>query len=81
MNNEQLISKQALRSEDIEPLGILFFFLGALDIYCFFQQKFRQKQQEAQDRLRRKMSITRAGYGKVVLLALIIAGILEISLF
>ena len=81
MNNYQLSPKQALRSQDLEPLAILFFFLGALDIYSFFNQKFRQKQQEAQDRLRRKKGITLASYGKVALLALIIAGILEISLF
>ena len=81
MNNSQLCQKQALRSQDIEPLAILFFFLGALDIYSFFHQKFRQRQQEAQNRLRRKKTITLASYGKVTLLALIIAGIVEISLF
>ena len=82
MNNDyQLSQKQGFRSQDLEPLAILFFFLGALDIYSFFKQKFRQKQQEDQDRLRSKKSITLANYGKVALLAFIIAGILEISLF
>ena len=80
MNNYQLSPKQALRSQDLEPLAILFFFLDALDIYSFFHRKFRQRQEE-QDRLKRKKGITLASYGKVALLALMIAGILEISLF
>ena len=80
MNNYQLSPKQALRSQDLEPLAILFFFLGALDIYSFFHRKFRQRQEE-QDRLKRKKGITLASYRKLALLALIIAGILEISLF
>jgi hypothetical protein len=80
MNNYQSIEKQALRSEDISPLAILFFFLGALDIYTSLSRKFRQRQEE-HDRSRRRKSITLGSYGKVALLALIITGILEISLF
>ena len=80
MNNYQLSQKQVLRSEDLEPLAILFFFLGALDIYSFFNRKFRQRQED-QNRLRRKKSLTLSSYGKVALSALIIAVIMEISLF
>lgn len=80
MNNYQSIQKQALRSQDISPLAVLFFFLGALDIYSSLNRKFRQRQEE-HDRSRRRKSITLGSYGKVALLALIITGILEISLF
>lgn len=80
MNNYQSIQKQALRSQDISPLAVLFFFLGALDIYSSLNREFRQRQEEY-DRLRRRKSITLGSYGKVALLALIITGILEISLF
>jgi hypothetical protein len=80
MNNYQSTQKQALRSQDISPLAVLFFFLGALDIYSSLNRKFRQRQEE-HDRSRRRKSITLGSYGKVALLALIITGILEISLF
>lgn len=80
MNDYQSTQKQALRSQDISPLAVLFFFLGALDIYSSLNRKFRQRQEE-HDRSRRRNSITLGSYGKVALLALIITGILEISLF
>jgi hypothetical protein len=81
MNNYQLSQKQALRSQDLDPLAILFFFLGALDIYSSLNRKFREREEEHENRLRRNKGITLGGYGKVALLALIIAGILEISIF
>jgi hypothetical protein len=81
MNNYQSSQKQALRSQDISPLAILFFFMGALDIYSSLNRKFREQQEEYKDRSRRMKSITLGSYGRVALLALIITGILEISLF
>ncbi len=81
MNNDQLIQKQALRSQDLEPIAILFFFLGAIDIYSALKQKLRQSQEDAQDRLRRKKGLNLANYAQVALLALIVTGILEISVF
>jgi hypothetical protein len=81
MHNYPLNQKPALRSQDLEPLAILFFFLGAIDIYTAFKQKFRRSQEKAQDRLRRNQGLTLANYGQVALLALIITGILEISVF
>jgi hypothetical protein len=82
MNNyplTQITQKEAISNQDIDPLAILFFFLGALHIYSYLKRKLRQRQQEVQERLRRKKKITLTNYAQVALLALIITGILEIS--
>ena len=81
MPNYPLNQKPVLRSEDLEPLAIFFFFLGAIDIYTALKQKFRQSQEKTQDRLRRNQGLTWASYGQVTLLVLIITGIVEITLF
>ena len=79
MNNNQLSHKQTIRIQELEPLAIFFFFLGGLDIYSSFQRKIRERQEKDEDRLRPNQSITLASYTSLALLALIVAGILEIS--
>jgi hypothetical protein len=81
MNNYQLSPKETIGTQDIDPLAILFFFLGALDIYSSVNRKLRQRQEKYEERLKSKKGITLASYGKVALLALLITGIMEVSLF
>jgi hypothetical protein len=78
MNYDQLTQKEAIKSHDIDPLAILFFFLGALDIYCSLKRKIRERQEKYEDRLRNNQLISLDSYGKVALFALIVAAIIEI---
>jgi hypothetical protein len=81
MNNYQLNQKEAIRTQDVEPFAILFFFMGALDIYSSLKRKIRERQEKYEDRLRSNEERTIISYAKVALLALIVAGVIEISLF
>lgn len=81
MNNDQLSPKQAIGTQDLDPGAILFFFLGTLDIYSSLKRKIRERQEKYEDRLRPNQDITLASYAKVAFLALIVAGIMEISIF
>ncbi len=80
MNNNQYTHKEAIRIQELDLLAIFFFFLGGLDIYSSFQRKIRERQEKYEDRLRPNQGITLARYASLALLALIAAGILEISL-
>ena len=81
MNNYQLSQKGVLKSQDIDPLAIFFFFLGALHIYSALKSRARERQEEYENRYRSKNLITIGSYGRLALFALTLATIIEISLF
>lgn len=81
MNNVQLSQKEVTRTHALDSLAILFFFLGALHLYSFLKRKARRRQEEDGEGLILTKGITLASDERVALLALIVAGMLEIYLF
>jgi hypothetical protein len=74
MNNYRLSQEEATKNQDIDPLAILFFFLGALHIYSFFKRKNREN-------LTINKRMTLNSYLKIAFLASILAAIIELNFF
>ena len=81
MNNDQLTQKEVIGTQDIDPLAIFFFFMGALHIYSSLRRKARERQEQDRESLSITRGISLVSYGKVALLALVAAGMIEIYLF
>ena len=82
MNDDRLSQKEVTRrTQDIDPLAIFFFFLGALHIYSSLRRKARERQEQDREGSSIIEKITISSYAQVALLALIVAGMIEIYLF
>ncbi len=81
MNNDQLTHNKVIRTQDIDPLAIFFFFLGALHIYSSLRRKVRERQEQDRESLYMTREISLVSYGRVALLALVAASMIEIYLF